>query len=185
MNDNLPIVVIGNKSIHKYHFFFQLSPKLVYLLEINNNDNLENYRKKIISYKINKEMIPLPSTKYIIEASNPTILELILYKLKYSEFWNINAFFLIKNIENFNSCNTMYSFINIVWKFNILNVIFICRHLSYKIGFYTYNPYNEIPLRFWKKNEIFIQENGLSLWIYMNLDENVGKLYICSVFYLI
>ena len=175
------IVIIGNWSNHiSNKFFFHLFTNPVVLLDSNTIVNADCSKPEINRYKYELEPFinPLSAEKFIVYELDQQFLESSLSKLRSSRWWNVYAFFLIKNIQMDNSCQDAYFYLKTVWKFNILNVIFMCNDSYHGLMLYTYNPYTMAAPKFWNKRRVYVQNNGNPLVLFSRLFHGIGNLIV-------
>lgn len=174
--DHQPIVIIRNKGDSENRNFYQSSGRPVYLLETNENDNLQKYRdrdEKRYSVEL-ADAKPLPVTKFILETYNANTLQLLLHKLKDSTFWNVEGFFVIKSQTIYNSCQYAYDLLKSVWEFNILNAVLSCHDLNDGLTLYSFNPYGTTVPESWTQVGNYHQSNGHPFTMYKHILKTDG-----------
>ena len=173
------IVIIGNWDNHVSNkFSFHLFSNPVVL--IDNKKDVKYYKSKINPYKydLRTSINPLPIEKFIVYELDQQFLESSLSKLRSSRWWNVYAFFLIKNIQMHNSCQNAYFYLKTVWKINILNVIFMCNDSYHGLMLFTYNPYTMAAHKFWNKSRVIVENNGNPFVLFSTLFKEIGNLIV-------
>lgn len=86
---------------------------------------------------------------YVIIASSKNNLLIALQKLKNSKVWDHGGFFVIVYKNFHEGCQKSQDLLELIWTFNILNIILVCGNLNNEIYLYTLNPYTNIAPAFW------------------------------------
>ena len=192
-NNNLPVVISGNHSetFLKSSLFRQEPSQAVNLLAIEATDELQNYASKKKLYKLDDNTqvsLRFPTDKFILNEVHISSLDLHIYKIYYSIWWNLHGHFFIKNTESLGSCDDAYSYLRIIWKFDILEATYICYDYANEIQFYTFNPFTDYAPDMWKIVEVHHQDNGhpftLFSYTYKNVDGKCClELFIYWIFF--
>lgn len=119
---------------------------------------------------------PFPANLFLITEINLSFLKRTLAKLKNSIWWNVYGFFIIQLTE-VNTCKEAYAYLSLIWKFNVLNVIYLCLDKNFQTESYTFNPYSSEAPKEWFKIESTFQENGHPLTLF-KLSSDFGGKYI-------
>lgn len=118
---------------------------------------------------------PFPAEFFLITQFDLSFLSRALENLRKSVWWNVYGSFIIQSPNKVDSCQDAYSYLRIIWKFNILNVIYICLDSNLHLQLYTFNPYSQTaPIR-WSKVQSVVQENGHPLTIFKYSSELHGN----------
>lgn len=179
------VIIIENQNYYRHYSLLQSSIQAIYLLQVEQTNDLEKYKAMThdpVHLENTKIIRSLPSKKFILDEISEGLFELALFKLRYSIWWNIHGFFIIKRIQTIGSCKFAYSFLQTVWQFNILNAIFLCNDFNYGIRFYTFNPYSRTAPKVWQRVGMHRQKNGHPLTLFANINQTMGR-YFENLFY--
>ena len=124
-----------------------------------------NYVEEEKSYNINsssKHFRPNSIHNIVIAEIDISFINIVFQQLKSSIWWNSNGFYIIQNIREDDTCKYVHSVMQIIWKFNILSVVFMCHDSITGFNLYTFNPYNERAPDAWKKFSQFKDVNRLN-----------------------
>ena len=179
--DNKSVVAIGDFSKISLNKFQSKSKfPALNLIGIEFLVKYEKYIKKEKVYKIRdidfEDDLPVLETNFVMINLNISLLELGLQKIKNSALWNQGGRYIIDSTSSKDSCKNATTFLIVVWKFEILSVIFVCRNPIEDIQFYTYNPFTSRAPDIWTKYQTIKQKNGhpLSLFKY-TYNQSEGK----------
>ena len=85
---------------------------------------------------------------FIMSVSSTSFLLPVLNKLRNSIWWNHEGiFFFSSNLSN--ECAMVRVLFDLIWRFNILQAIFLCKDKYDKINIYTFNPFDNFAPAFW------------------------------------
>lgn len=177
--------MVGNWTDLNHNLLLKLSSQPVYLVKSKETDNLVEYKPEVKRYLTDFNDTALknaPTGKFIMEEITIEFLEQTLYRLKKSLWWNIEGFFFIKNVQTVNSCELAHSFFEIIWKFNILNVVFLCDDAKFGISLYSFNPYTPVAPKFFRILDNYEQNNGYLFTLLKNVNPISGT-FIATSFY--
>lgn len=170
--------MIGNKNNYKYDFSLLSMFPSMYLLDVQEGGNL-NFEEEILREPVhieNTAMIKsIPYKKLIVNEIDRQLFPSVLSQLKHSLWWNVHAFFLIKNVQATDSCDPAKFFLETLWKLNILQAIYFCHNSTSGIHLYTFNPYSAIVSDSWQQVGSYDQNNGHPLRLFRNIHPTVGK----------
>ena len=155
--------------------------KPVILINIEKTDNEKLYEAKTVHYIIEDSATiskPMPIKYFVVDEIDLFPLKLVLHKIENSIWWNVNGFFLIKNTVMYNTCNLASLIFDIIWKFNILNAVLLCRDHDLKIRAYIFNPYSSTAPAFWDPIENFKYTSDHSLTLFKNVYPITGNIKI-------
>ena len=162
--------------MNNMHNEIQIYPVLSFYYK---SEDLKNYTAKAKRYKLDPshELFLTDSLqKFVIADFDVSATEIILEKLRSSVWWNPRGYYLINNMQSYNSCADAFSFLKTFWKFNILSVIFMCTNQDYEINLFTYNPFTARAPKNWKKYKTFKQ--GGFLYIFDFKYDSNGKILL-------
>lgn len=124
------------------------------MFEINNDTTLEKRERLRLAYQLNEtqaEKKTYAAESVTIFVSSDTNLAPILETFRNSIWWNHEAKFLVSNNDLENSCDVAEAFLQAVWAFNILSVVYLCTNAHGQSSFYNFNPYSDLAPKFWNK----------------------------------
>ena len=175
-NTGLSVVLIGNHfdSLLKT-IVYPYQSVTVSLLGIEVTDNLYNFYQKQNLYKLDKYNGALklfPSKIFVFNEVEPSQLKLLLYKIYYSTWWNLQGYYFIKGTLKYCTGNSVYPYLKILWDFNILLATFVCRDLIGRVEFFTFNPFTNFAPNPWEVVHIDQQENGHPFTVFGFVYEN-------------
>ena len=158
-------VLIGNKKTDLLLKTFQTShePSIINLIDVNLNDSLDKYEKRQKLFKLdnyNEVLKPFPSKTFVLDELEISQLKLSLYKIYHTIWWNLYGYFFVKNTLAPYDCSDAYSFLKILWDFNILSATFLCYDSTHALQLYTFNPFTNYAPDPWQIAEVYQQENG-------------------------
>ena len=180
---NKSIILSGNWTNYKKRFVFLSFFQPIYLLGIDETDTLETYKTQIKRYNLHDhdttEISRFGAKKFVVDEININAFELVINKLKYSKWWNIHGFFLIKYTDTFNSCKFYSYWLTKIWEFDVSNAVFLCQNSFFEICLFTFNPYSAKAPKFWQNIESVRQKNGHLLTIFSNCHLTKGMFNSC------
>lgn len=132
---------------------------------------MDKYLEKKKVYKLSPSdplFLPRPAKKFLVVGFDSNTLPLALYKLRNSVWWNQEGHYVIENIQAHDSCKSAYMHLKLVWEFDILSAVFICRDLNYYILIYSFNPFTNQTHDIRKTSRSYKQANGHSFTLFEN-----------------
>lgn len=84
-----------------------------------------------------------------IKISSTIELQKMLEGFKNSVWWNHEASILVFNKNFRNNCKLPDLFINIAWKMNLLNIMYLCYKWNKQLSLYSFNPYSRSAPKYW------------------------------------
>ncbi|KAK0166639.1 hypothetical protein PV327_004131 [Microctonus hyperodae] len=118
-------------------------------------DNMTNSLKKSET----SHTIPYKLHNFIINAHSVSDLSHSLGILRSSVWWNFAGHFVImEKYPSDNYCKNANGFLRILWKYNILDGIFICTNVTQEVTVFGFNPYNEQAPAPWTLNHVINYE---------------------------
>ena len=172
-----PIILVMNPSSVPNKYFQQFQSHSIILMNLKDVDNYSAIKEK--NYTLNVSSVkfrPIPAQTFHFVELDPPLLESTLNGLKNGIWWNIHGKYIIECTLKSNTCEYAHSFFQIIWDFNILSVIFICRESNKDVMLYTFNPYSNHVPNGWTLVQLLQQSNGHPFRIFHRSYEFLGKL---------
>ena len=176
-HNNLNSLILILNCIHlPTDYFQQFHRSSVALLNSRGVDYYNKTKKENYNLDLNREKFRLfPTQTFIFVESEFLFLKDILSRLNNTILWNVDGTYINEYILRFNGCKHAYSFLAVMWDFNVVSAIFICRESNNEICIYTFNPYNDQAPKEWKHVKSYQKKNGHPFRLFNRPYESQGK----------
>ena len=162
-------------SFRKLHEL--LPPNLSISIISTSESKMFQRHKRLSNVKITEEVVRdlrYPAKLFIVSLTNLTLNETFLL-MRNSRVWNPHATFFLLNLKS--QCSKASDVLQIAWKFNVLNAIFICYEINEKISFYGFNPFTAYAPMPWELQDVLTDpERKHPFTVYSLSLKSLGKL---------
>ncbi|CAD6237356.1 GSCOCG00002269001-RA-CDS [Cotesia congregata] len=103
----------------------------------------------------------------LISTDSTSGLQKMLHQIKKSKWWNSFGHFIILDKSNGpQHCDQASEFLDIAWRMDLINTVFICVNSEDKVIIYNYNPYNNWTMNGWTLDNVITKSDNNNWFLY-------------------